>query len=112
MVARQGVLRLRFTPADLLKTRVLAQPDPMWELVLSLSSLDPDGRPDERAAWRRSVRDQLHGRNGDRLRAAGALLRELVPVTGNFPDFLTPEPGLDLTTALDAVRRTPRHRLG
>ena len=111
MTAERGVLRLRFTSADLLRTRVLAAPDPMWELVLSLSSLGPTGQLDERAAWRRGVRELLRAADGPQLARAGGLLRELVPVTGNFPDFLTPEPGMDVAGALDAVRGTPRHRL-
>src|SRR5882757_4302483 len=108
MPADQGVLRLRFTPAALLKTRVLATPDPMWELVLSLRALVPDGRLDQHTTWRRKVRQ----RADDQLTRAGSLLRVLVPPTGNYPDFLTPQQvGSDVAACLDAVRGTPTYRL-
>jgi DNA-binding transcriptional ArsR family regulator len=108
MPVDQGVLRLRFTPEDLLKTRVLPTPDPMWELVLSLRALVPDGRLDQHTTWRREVRQ----RTDDQLTRAGLLLRALVPPTGNYPDFLTPQRvGPDVAAGLDAVRGTPTYRL-
>ena len=36
-----GTLRLHFTAEDLLRTRVLTEPDPLWELVLSVHHLSP-----------------------------------------------------------------------
>src|SRR5882724_4213040 len=110
MPVDQGVLRLRFTPEDLLRTRVLPTPDPMWELVLSLRALVPDGRLDQHTTWRREVRRRQ--RADDRLTQAGRLLRELVPPAGNYPDFLTPQQvGSDVAARLDAVRGTPMYRL-
>jgi DNA-binding transcriptional ArsR family regulator len=110
MPADQGVLRLRFTAADLLKTRVLPKPDPMWELVLSLRALVPDGRLDQHTTWRREVRQRQ--RADERLTRVGALLRVLVPPTGNYPDFLTPQQlGAEIATGLEAVRGTPMYRL-
>jgi hypothetical protein len=50
-----GTLRPHFTAEDLLRTRVLTEPDPIGELVLSLCHLVPTGEPDRHAAWRRDV---------------------------------------------------------
>ena len=112
MVAEHGVLRVRFTSDDLLRTRMLPAPDPMWELVLSLRALRSTGRLDEHTAWRRGVAGKLRGTDGARLAQVGSLLGELVPPTGNYPDFLTPQPlGMDVSTGLDAVRGTARYRL-
>ncbi|HEY0501441.1 MAG TPA: helix-turn-helix domain-containing protein [Kutzneria sp.] len=104
-----GTLRLHFTAEDLLRTRVLTEPDPRWELVLSLHHLSPTGEPDRHSAWRREVRPRL-----SEAAAAHAfgLLRQLVPGRGNFPDFLTPLPTSDgIGGAFDVIRSTPRTRL-
>jgi DNA-binding transcriptional ArsR family regulator len=104
-----GTLRLHFTAEDLLRTRVLTEPDPMWELVLSVIHLSPTGEHDRHTQWRREIRPRL----GDP-KSAGALrlLRSLVPARGNFPDFLTPLPtGDGLDGAFDIIRATPRSRL-
>ncbi|WP_432002137.1 DUF5937 family protein [Streptomyces sioyaensis] len=98
------MLRVHFTAQDLARTRVADGADPLWETALSLHSLRIDRSEPALAAWRRhAVR---HG--------PGPLptLFALVPLTGYFPDFLTPfasqhgvEPGLE------AVMSTPRQRL-
>ncbi|GAA3439926.1 ArsR/SmtB family transcription factor [Kutzneria kofuensis] len=104
-----GTLRLHFTAEDLLRTRVLTEPDPMWELVLSVDHLLPTGEPDRHAVWRREVRPRLA--DAESLQAF-RLLRQLVPRRGNFPDFLTPLPTSDgIEGTFDVIRSTPRSRL-
>jgi DNA-binding transcriptional ArsR family regulator len=104
-----GTLRLHFTAEDLLRTRVLTEPDPLWELVLSVHHLSPTGEPDRHTAWRREVRPRLS--EAESAHAVG-LLRQLVPRRGNFPDFLTPLPTSDgIDGAFDVIRSTPRSRL-
>ncbi|MFI9388324.1 ArsR/SmtB family transcription factor [Kutzneria sp. NPDC052558] len=104
-----GTLRVHFTAEDLLRTRVLTEPDPMWELVLSLHHLVPAGEPDRHAAWRRDVGPRFAD---PETAHAFRLLRRLVPARGNFPDFLTPLPtGDGVDGAFDFIRSTPRSRL-
>ncbi len=98
------VLRVHFTAADLVRTRVSDGADPLWETVLSLHRLR-DKRPDPAlAAWRRS-------RHGARQGPLGMLL-PLVPQRGYFPDFLTPPAGAaGVEHGLEALMSTPRTRL-
>lgn len=104
-----GTLRLHFTAEDLLRTRVLTEPDPMWELVLSVHHLSPTGENDRHSQWRRDARQRLDDPDSAR---ALRMLRTLVPPRGNFPDFLTPLPTSDgLDGAFDVIRSTPRSRL-
>ncbi|MFC0542207.1 ArsR/SmtB family transcription factor [Kutzneria chonburiensis] len=104
-----GTLRLHFTAEDLLRTRVLTEPDPLWELVLSLHHLSPTGEPDRHTVWRREVRPRL---SDPAAAHAFGLLRRLVPGRGNFPDFLTPLPTTEgIDGALDVIRSTPSIRL-
>lgn len=102
------MLRIHFTGADLLRTRIAAAPDPMWELTLSLHQLRCPSSPVFRQ-WRRETLR--------RLQEAGAadalsLLLQLVPQTGYFPDFLTPsEAGKGFHAAIEAILSTPITRL-
>ena len=80
-----GVLRIRFTAADLLATRVRTEPDQMWEAVLS------------------ACRPGL---------ASGGPLGELIPLRGNFPDFLTPASSSgEMAEGLETIRALPRRNL-
>ena len=108
MAREQGVLRLRFTHEDLLRTRVLPTPDPMWELVLSMHALIPHGELNGHTTWRRGARNRI---NGSDLEADRKLLAVLVPPAGNFADFLTPSVAADIATSLDLVRATPKSQL-
>lgn len=98
------VLRVHFTAADLVRTRVSDGADPLWETVLSLHRLR-DRTPDPAlAAWLRSCRcvswEPL------------ATLLALVPRRGYFPDFLTPPEGAaGVELGLEALMSTPRTRL-
>lgn len=102
------MLRIHFTSADLMRTRIAGAPDPMWELTLSLHQLRSPSSPVFRE-WRRTTLKRLH--------AAGAtdclsLLLQLVPQTGYFPDFLTPaEAGKGFAAAIEAIMSTPVDRL-
>ncbi|MDQ7904360.1 hypothetical protein RB614_07470 [Phytohabitans sp. ZYX-F-186] len=96
------MLRIHFLPEDLSRTHVAANPDALWETVLSLQLLhNGDGRlvfdP-----WRREVRDRAP-------RSAREILLPLSPPRGDFADLLTPTTGtLGLEAGLEAVRATPR----
>lgn len=80
----------------------------MWELTLSLHQLRSPSSPVFRE-WRRATLK--------RLQTAGtteslALLLQLVPQTGYFPDFLTPaEGGKGFGAAVEAILSTPIERL-
>lgn len=96
------VLRIHFTPDDLARTRISSGPQPMWELLLSTNRLR--GRDVAFAGWRRSV--------AARTPASTRLLTDLAPLTGYFPDFLTPTgAALTFDEALETLKRTPRRRL-
>jgi len=103
------VLRIHFSPDDLDRTRVAESVDPLWEIVFSrLRLTEPDSgllfEP-----WRNEVR-----RNADRqvVRSGVRVLSALAPLGPYFPDFLTPPEGATgLTSALEAIRATPRGRL-
>jgi len=103
------MLRIHFTSADLMRTRIAAGPDPMWELTLSLHQLRSPSSPIFRQ-WRLETIKRLHTAGA----ADGlALLLSLVPQTGYFPDFLTPfEAGKGFSAALEAILSTPKSRLG
>jgi DNA-binding transcriptional ArsR family regulator len=98
------VLRIHFTTDDVARVRVAAEPDPLWETVISVFRLRRPG-PDlvfgrwHRHAVRASRRTDLR------------LLAPLVHRT-YFPDFLTPAEGAaSLSSALDALMSTPVTRL-
>jgi DNA-binding transcriptional ArsR family regulator len=96
------VLRIHFLPEDLSRTHVAANPDALWETILSLQLLhNNDGRLvfDH---WRRHVRPRVP-------RSAQAILLTLSPPRGDFADLLTPATGtLGLEAGLETVRCTPR----
>jgi DNA-binding transcriptional ArsR family regulator len=102
------VLRVHFTREDLLRTRVAAAPDPLWEIVLSLNLLGTrqgravfdTWRGQARARLRRLPLRQLH------------LVRALAPPRGSFPDFLNPaEASRGLPEGVQAILSTSRRRL-
>jgi DNA-binding transcriptional ArsR family regulator len=101
------MLRIHFTPADLARTTIAAEPDPLWEVVLSRFRIDDRRRPVTYRAWVLAL--STTARSPARpLRA----LRVLAPRGPYFPDFLTPHESRDgLEAGLEAVRRTPRREL-
>ncbi len=99
------MLRIHFTPRDLARVTVAAQPAPLWEVLLSLHMLQhTDGRLIFED-WRRHVRAKVAP---DQVR----LLLELTPLRGYSPDFLTPAgSGSDFDTALEMALATPRQQI-
>ncbi|MFJ9542801.1 DUF5937 family protein [Streptomyces sp. NPDC101225] len=92
----------------MLRTRVAAAPDPLWETVLSLNLL---GTRQGRAVfdtWRAQARSRLRRLPLRQLH----LVRALAPPRGNFPDFLNPaEASRGLPEGIEAILSTSRRRL-
>ncbi|MEB8336058.1 ArsR/SmtB family transcription factor [Streptomyces endophyticus] len=100
----EAVLRIHFSAGDLARTRIAEEPDPLWEIVLSLHQLREMRREPVLNAWRR--------RQCPRDMSALRMLSPLMPPRGYFPDFLTPAAGLaGLECGIDAVLSTPRRQL-
>ncbi|MFI9485435.1 ArsR/SmtB family transcription factor [Promicromonospora sp. NPDC052451] len=101
------MLRIHFSAADLVRTRVGTRLDPMWELVLSVHQI---ARPDPYfASWSRQARRRLADA---RLLRDARLLAALAPARGYFPDLLTPTTrasGVD--EAVETVLSTGKRRL-
>jgi DNA-binding transcriptional ArsR family regulator len=98
------MLRIHFTSEDLTRIRVISQPDPLWEMLLSIHLL---GKPDGAAVfgeWKNRVRGSLAGRL--------PMLSRLAPPYGYSADFLTPCAGVrSLDAGLDTVLSTSRRQL-
>src|SRR5262245_1300564 len=99
-------LRVIFERDDLQRVRVAARPDPMWELVLSLHQIRERRVAARFSAWHeRSVASVRAHADARRWLAP---LFALVPVTGDFPDFLTPAPPVtELDAGIEELHRTP-----
>jgi DNA-binding transcriptional ArsR family regulator len=98
------MLRIHFSAGDLLRIRVLAEPHPMWEVLLSLHMAQTSHGGTMFGLWRQTLRAR-------HVPAAG-LLRALCRPTGYSPDFLTPSADVpDFATGLELVMSTPKHRL-
>jgi DNA-binding transcriptional ArsR family regulator len=98
------VLRIHFEPDDVLKLRVAGEPDPLWEMVLSLFRIRLGDGPLVLREWRQQAI----------ARCPQSLLRMLMPLVpgGYWPDFLNPGEGLlGLEAGIEAVLSTPRPRL-
>ncbi|MGW2634206.1 ArsR/SmtB family transcription factor [Streptomyces chattanoogensis] len=97
-------VRIHFSADDLAQVRVATEPDPMWEVLLSLHLLQTRDGPLIFDAWRRRVSGGLT--------APMRCLLTLARPRGYSPDFLTPAAaagGLDL--GIDALLSTSRDRL-
>jgi DNA-binding transcriptional ArsR family regulator len=110
-----GTARIHFTAADLGRTHVVAEPDPFWELVLSLHVLQGENPRRSFPEWRQSLPRREHWAPIGAL--ARSMLAPLSPPGPYFPDFLTPpESSGGFDTGLEAILRTPqrrvRHELG
>ncbi|MFD5324168.1 ArsR/SmtB family transcription factor [Streptomyces sp. NPDC127092] len=97
------MLRIHFTGEDLARMRIAPDPDPMWEMLLSLHRLQRRDAGVVLGPW---LRESL-----PRVPPATRLLTALVPPAGFAPDFLTPAVGGGLAAQLEALRSTPRHQL-
>ncbi|MEU9664145.1 winged helix-turn-helix domain-containing protein [Streptomyces bobili] len=108
------MLRIHFRPEDLVRTRIAAAPDPLWEIALSLHRFQTQSGRRAHAGWYREARAAL---SGHRLGTALLDLSTLYPRAAYFPDFLTPpeaEEGLEhgLAAILAAPPARVRHELG
>lgn len=99
------MLRFIFEARDLARTRVAAEPMPMWEIVMSLHRLQTRTGRWAFADWHHRVRGELES-SGLR-RTVREVLVPLSPRASYFPDFLTPIGHHRLDTSLDAVLATP-----
>ncbi|PRY46830.1 helix-turn-helix protein [Umezawaea tangerina] len=97
-----AVLRIHFGVDDLARVRIADEPDPMWEILLSLHVLRYREVAEPLARWRRRVAPVLPG-------VVRSLLA-LAPPIGYSPDFLTPS-SRSLEEGVEAVLRTPKRFL-
>ena len=104
------MLRIHFTDADLARTRMAANPDPLWEIGLSLHRLQTRKGRWAYADWYRSTRAELSEKGLEwPLRE---LLLPLFPRAAYYPDFLNPAQSSDsLTAGLAAIVDTPPGRV-
>lgn len=99
------MLRIHFTAEDLARVTIAAEPDPLWEVLLSLHMVRSEEGALVCGLWRRRTLGRFHGSD---LR----LLSDLAPPSGYSPDFLTPnDAGPVLEPAIDRLLSTPRSRL-
>ncbi len=104
------MLRLEFSAVDLGRVRVANAAHPLWELILSIQSLQSPKLPSRYWEWRAGV--CRAGRASEENRRLLAAAAALVPASGNFPDFLTPAiEGPDVEAHLDAILSVPRWQL-
>jgi DNA-binding transcriptional ArsR family regulator len=105
------MLRLQFTSEDLARTVISAEPDPMWEILLSGFRLRERSRPMSFRPWARAL--AASPSRAAAARSGCEALRVLAPLGPYFPDFLTPTDARDgLTAGLTALCGTPRRELG
>ncbi len=98
------VFRVHFECADLARTTIAQEPDPLWEVLLGLHVLQTDDEPETFGTWRERARA--------RLSALEQELLALAPPVGYSPDFLTPRAAAQgLEAGLAAVAATPPGQL-
>jgi DNA-binding transcriptional ArsR family regulator len=104
------MLRIHFTDADLARTRVAADPDPLWETALSLHRLQTRQGRWAYTDWYRGARAGLNEKGLDRV-----LKTTLVPLfrrASYYPDFLNPTEACEgLESGLSAIVDTPAARV-
>ncbi|WP_117209850.1 ArsR/SmtB family transcription factor [Allorhizocola rhizosphaerae] len=99
------MLRIHFTAQDLARVTIAAEPDPLWEMLLSLHLMQGQDGELVYGPWRGQVRASVPA-------AEMRLLCELAPPSGYSPDFLTPVgSGPAFDTAVDRLMATPRSRV-
>jgi DNA-binding transcriptional ArsR family regulator len=104
------VLRIRFDSSDLARTRIATQPDPFWEIALSLHRFQSRHGWRTYRDWHRSTVARLN--DSGHARAVRSLLLPLLPRAAYFPDFLTPaESELGLDAGIEAILATPHERV-
>ncbi|WP_217241548.1 helix-turn-helix domain-containing protein [Streptomyces sp. AC555_RSS877] len=104
------MLRIHFTDADLVRTRIAAAPDPLWEICVSLHRFQSRQGRWAYAEWHRAARARLHA--ADFARTLRTLLLPLVPRATYFPDFLTPPEAVEgLDAGLEAILAVPQRQI-
>jgi DNA-binding transcriptional ArsR family regulator len=102
------VLRVHFTSDDLARVRVLGEPHPLWEVLLSLHMLQTQQGAIVFGGWRRTARAALRPFTRTLMSALVSLARP----RGYSPDFLTPPvASANLDVALEAFLCTGRTAL-
>ncbi|MEU9448848.1 helix-turn-helix domain-containing protein [Streptomyces sp. NPDC048277] len=104
------MLRIHFTDVDLARTRVVHEPDPLWEVALSMHRFQTRQGRWAYAHWYRGTCQRLRGNGLDRV-----LRKMLLPLFHRgpyYPDFLNPaESSEGLEAGLEAVLATPPRRV-
>ncbi|GAA2686463.1 winged helix-turn-helix domain-containing protein [Actinosynnema pretiosum subsp. pretiosum] len=103
-------MRIHFTDADLVRTRLKLERDLMWEVVSSVQVLQHSEGRVFFDPWRRAVRERV--RRDPRVRAAVRALVAVAPHAAYFPDFLTPaQDQSGIGAGVEAVLATPVERV-
>jgi DNA-binding transcriptional ArsR family regulator len=98
------MLRIHFTSEDLRKVTITNAADPLWDVLLSLHTLQDGSASLRFAEWRRKTLAELL--------VEVRLLTELAPPLGYSPDFLTPGRGDEgFEAQLDRMLSSPRRHL-
>ncbi|WP_405853860.1 winged helix-turn-helix domain-containing protein [Streptomyces sp. NBC_01515] len=104
------MLRIHFTDADLVRTRMAAELDPLWEIGLSLHRFQTRQGRWAHAEWYRDTRQRLTETELDRV--VRTTLLPLFPRAAYYPDFLNPAEAADgLDAGLAAIVATPVERI-
>lgn len=105
-----GMLRIHFTDADLVRTRIASTMNPLWEITGSLHRFQGRRGRWAYANWHHATRARLREQGLER--ALRTTLLPLFPKAPYLPDFLTPtqsEQGLD--SGIEAILATPPERV-
>ena len=98
------MLRIHFTGEDLARVRIAPEPDPLWELLISLNRLR---RRDAGVVYGTWMRETL-----PHVPASTRLLTALAPPVGYSVDFLTPAVGSGRVEGrIEALRSTPLRQI-
>jgi DNA-binding transcriptional ArsR family regulator len=99
------MLRIHFSAEDFARTTIAAEPDPLWEVLLSLHMLQVEDGPLAYGAWRQRMRRRLP-------RETVGPLAALAPPVGYSPDFLTPSArSSEFGDAVDLMLSAPRQQV-
>jgi DNA-binding transcriptional ArsR family regulator len=97
------LLRIHFTAQDLTRVTLADEPDPLWEVLLSVHQLQGRDGAGHYGTWRERTRRQLP--------RPAANLVQLAPPQGYSPDFLTPAESSDtFEEGVERVLSMPRRR--
>ncbi len=99
------MLRIHFTVEDLVRTTLVSDLDPLWEVLLSLHMLQVRDGFASFGRWRQRTRRRVSLETFEPLIA-------LAPPIGYSPDFLTPSTGpVVFEAALEHMLAVPGHRI-